>query len=99
MIRKFEFLFALAFAAVAAFAQERRDWILRPVNAQTFSPVRLRGFDGIIARIGLSILFGVTLDMGVRGFWLGSSLAGLVIGVIGVFYYFSGKWKTRKLLV
>ena len=23
----------------------------------------------------------------------------LVIGVIGVFYYFSGKWKTRKLLV
>ena len=36
---------------VAAFAQERRDWILRPVNVQTFSPVRLRGFDGIIARI------------------------------------------------
>lgn len=37
---------------VAAFAQERRDWILRPVNAQTFSPVRLRrDFDGIIARI------------------------------------------------
>ena len=36
---------------VAAFAQERRDWILRPVNAQTVSPVRLRGFDGIIARI------------------------------------------------
>ena len=36
---------------VAAFAQERRDWILRPVNAQTFSPVHLRGFDGIIARI------------------------------------------------
>lgn len=36
---------------VAAFAQERRDWILRPVNAQTASPARLRGFDGIIARI------------------------------------------------
>ena len=29
----------------------------------------------------------------------GSALAGLVIGIIGVFYYFSGKWKTRKLLV
>ena len=60
----------------------------------------IAGFiDGIIARIGLSLLFGITLGMGVQGFWLGSALAGLVIGVIGVFYYFSGKWKTRKLLV
>ncbi len=60
----------------------------------------IAGFiDGIIARIGLSLLFGLSLGMGVRGFWLGSSLAGLVIGIIGVFYYFSGKWKTRKLLV
>ena len=60
----------------------------------------IAGFiDGIIARIGLSLLFGISFGMGVRGFWLGSSLAGLVIGVIAVFYYFSGKWKTRKLLV
>ena len=60
----------------------------------------ISGFiDGIVARIGLSLLFGILMDMGVQGFWLGSSLAGLVIGVIGVFYYFSGKWKTRKLLV
>ena len=60
----------------------------------------IAGFiDGIIARIGLSLLFGIVLGMDVQGFWLGSSLAGLVIGVIGVFYYFSGKWKTRKLLV
>ena len=60
----------------------------------------IAGFiDGIIARIGLSLLFGLALGMGVRGFWLGSSLAGTVIGIIGIFYYFSGKWKTRKLLV
>ncbi len=60
----------------------------------------IAGFiDGIIARIGLSLLFGITLNMGVRGFWLGSALAGAVIGVIGGFYYLSGKWKTRKLLV
>lgn len=60
----------------------------------------IAGFiDGIIARIGLSLLFGLALGMGVRGFWLGSSLAGTVIGIIGFFYYFSGKWKTRKLLV
>ena len=36
---------------VAAFAQERRDWILRPVDPQTVSSTRLRSFDGIIARI------------------------------------------------
>lgn len=55
--------------------------------------------DGIIARIGLSLLFGITMGMGIQGFWLGSALAGNVIGVIGIIYYCSGKWKNRKLLV
>lgn len=60
----------------------------------------IAGFiDGIIARIGLSLLFGLAFGMGVQGFWLGSALAGNVIGAVGIFYYFSGKWKTRKLLV
>ena len=36
---------------IAAFAQERRDWILRPFSTQTASAAKLRGFDGIIARI------------------------------------------------
>lgn len=53
--------------------------------------------DGIFARIGFSLLFGAT--MGVVGFWLGSALAGHVFGVIGLIYYLSGKWKTRKPLV
>ena len=55
--------------------------------------------DGILARIGLSLLFGITLGMDVQGFWLGSALAGLVIGITGAIYYVSGKWKTRELLV
>ena len=60
----------------------------------------IAGFiDGIVARIGLSLLFGIAIGMGVQGFWLGSAMAGNVIGVIGIFYYFSGKWRTRKLLV
>ena len=60
----------------------------------------IAGFiDGIIARIGLSLLFGLSVGMGVQGFWLGSALAGLVIGVIGIFYFLSGRWKTRELLV
>lgn len=60
----------------------------------------IAGFvDGIIARIGLSLLFGLAMGMGIRGFWLGSSLAGLVIGAIGFVYYFFGNWKDRELLV
>lgn len=55
--------------------------------------------DGMVARIGLSLLFGVALGMGVRGFWLGSALAGHVISIIALVYYLSGRWKKRKLLV
>lgn len=55
--------------------------------------------DGIVARIGFSLLFGVALSMGIEGYWLGMAIAGNVIGVIVLFYYLSGKWKTRKLLI
>ena len=36
---------------IAAYAQETRDWTLRPLAVGDASPSRLRGFDGIIARI------------------------------------------------
>ena len=55
--------------------------------------------DGIVARIGFSLLFGEVFHMGVQGYWLGGAIAGNVIGVIVLFYYLSGRWKTRKLLV
>ena len=55
--------------------------------------------DGLIARIGFSYLFGVVMEMGIEGFWLGGAIAGNVIGVICLFYYLSGKWKNRQLLV
>ena len=55
--------------------------------------------DGIAARIGLSLLFGITLGMGVSGFWLGSAIAGNVVGVIVLFYYYFSDWKNRELLV
>ncbi len=37
--------------------------------------------------------------MGVKGFWLGSALAGNVIGVIVLIYYLFSNWKEHKLLV
>jgi len=49
--------------------------------------------DGMIMRIGLSVLFGLWLDMEYVGFWLGDALAGFTPFVIGAVYYVSGKWK------
>jgi putative MATE family efflux protein len=53
--------------------------------------------DGIVARIGLSILLGVAFNMGIMGFWIGSVLAGYVPVLIGGGYYFSGLWKKKEL--
>ncbi len=50
-------------------------------------------FDGIILRIGLAALFGLALNMGAMGFWLGDALAGYTPLFIGIVFYFSGKWK------
>lgn len=50
-------------------------------------------FDGIIMRFGLAILFGIILEMGYYGFWLGDALAGFTPFVIGSVFYISGRWK------
>lgn len=53
--------------------------------------------DGIIMRIGLAVLFGLTLDMKHYGFWLGDALAGFTPFFIGLVYYISGRWKKTEL--
>ncbi|MBR4289019.1 MAG: MATE family efflux transporter [Oscillospiraceae bacterium] len=55
--------------------------------------------DGVILRLGISFLFAYTLNMGVAGFFYGNALARLGPVIVNSTYYFSGKWKTRKLLV
>jgi len=50
-------------------------------------------FDGIIMRLGLSVLFGLVLDMKHFGFWLGDACAGFTPFVIGMVFLLSGKWK------
>ena len=54
--------------------------------------------DGVVARIGLSLLFGWSLGMGLQGFWWGNALAGFVSVVLAVLYFFFGKWEHRRLL-
>ena len=51
--------------------------------------------DGVIMRIGLAALLGFALKLDCFGFWMGDSLAGFMPFVIGMCYYFSGKWKQR----
>ena len=50
-------------------------------------------FDGIVMRLGLSVLFGLVLDMKHIGFWLGDACAGFTPFVIGMVFLLSGKWK------
>ena len=54
--------------------------------------------DGVIARIGLSLLFGKTFGMGLEGFWWGSALAGYVSVILAGLYFVFGKWESRKIL-
>ncbi len=49
--------------------------------------------DGIVGRICFSLLLGITLGLGYRGFWLGSALAGSVPFFLGIIFYLSGRWK------
>ena len=49
--------------------------------------------DGIILRIGLSLLFGLVLDMKYVGFWLGDAVSGFTPFVIGLVFYITGRWK------
>lgn len=55
--------------------------------------------DGFIMRIGLSLLLGLSCGFGVFGFWYGRSIAGLAPFLVGIVYYISGKWKTRKHII
>lgn len=55
--------------------------------------------DGMLCRIGLALLLGLVVGMEYLGFWYGDALASLVPFFIGVVYYFSGNWKTRKHVI
>ena len=50
--------------------------------------------DGVVARIGLSVLFGSI--MGLSGYWFGTSLAGYVTTILMGIYYLSGRWEKRS---
>ena len=49
--------------------------------------------DGIVLRIGLSLLFGVTFGMEATGFWPGDALAGFTPFWLGFIFFISGARK------
>jgi putative MATE family efflux protein len=55
--------------------------------------------DGVVARVALALLLGITLGFGFKGFLYGTSLAAYVNTLVCCIYYFSGYWKKRSSLV
>ena len=54
--------------------------------------------DGLVCKIGLSWLFMNVFGMGYLGLWWGVACSRILPGCISLFYFLSGRWKTRKLL-
>jgi Na+-driven multidrug efflux pump len=55
--------------------------------------------DGVIMRIGLSVLLGLTCGFGLLGFWYGHAIAGLTPFFVGAVYFMTGRWRTRKYII
>ncbi len=54
--------------------------------------------DAVILRIGLSVFFGMVLNLGFFGFVLGYGLAPYGCAIPGLIYFLSGRWKRRRSL-
>lgn len=54
--------------------------------------------DGVVCKVGLSILFVYVFGMGYLGLFWGVACSRILPAFICAGYYFSGKWKARKLL-
>lgn len=54
--------------------------------------------DGVLCKIGLSMFFVHVMGMGYLGLFWGVACSRILPGILCGCYYFSGKWRTRKLL-
>ena len=54
--------------------------------------------DGVVCKVGLSMLFVYVFDMGYLGLFWGVACSRILPAFVCIAYYLSGKWKTRKLL-
>lgn len=54
--------------------------------------------DGVICKIGFSLIFLNFLGIGETSFWWGTAVSRFLPGCLCLAYFLSGKWKTRKML-
>ena len=54
--------------------------------------------DGVVVRVALSLLLTKVFGLGLVGVYLGMGLAPSLSAVIAGIYFYSGKWRKRKLL-
>ena len=54
--------------------------------------------DGIVLRIGLALLFGLSFGMKHYGFWLGDAVAGFTPIFIAAYLYIKGSWKKSEVV-
>jgi putative MATE family efflux protein len=55
--------------------------------------------DGVVCKIGLSIVFAGIMGMGAYGYFWGTALSRVLPCLICMFYFYSGMWNKRKLLI
>lgn len=55
--------------------------------------------DGVVARLGLSFILCNMLGMGLDGYLYANSMARFAAAAVQMTYFYSGKWKTRRLVV
>ena len=54
--------------------------------------------DGIICKIGFSLIFEMLLGWGVYSYFWGTAVSRIIPGIICIAYFYSGRWKKRKLI-
>lgn len=54
--------------------------------------------DGVICKIGLSLIFVYLMDLGYVGYFLGIGCSRILPGILCFAYFMSGRWAKRKLL-
>lgn len=54
--------------------------------------------DGVVGRIGFSLLLGHVMGLGLNGYYLGNGLAGFISVIGASAYFFFGNWRTRTVV-
>ena len=51
----------------------------------------------LVIRVPVAALFGLALDWGLRGVGMGAPVSSLIVGIVCIVYYFSGRWKKQVI--